>query len=122
MKVLLSIKPIYANKILNWEKIFELRKSIPKNKFDTVIIYSSLPEKRIIWEFKVEEIICEKLDQLWNDVKEWSCINKKFFDEYYKWKEKWYAIKVGNVIKYDKTLSITAYAKIPPQSFMYVNC
>ena len=121
MKILLSIKPIYANKILNWEKLFELRKSIPKEKFDTVIIYSSSPEKRIIWEFKVEWIICENLDKLWNITKRWSCVDKKFFDEYFKWKDKWYAIKVSNPIRYKESFPITKYANFPPQSFMYIN-
>ena len=120
MKILLSIKPIYANKILNWEKLFELRKSIPKEKFDTVIIYSSSPEKRIIWEFKVEWIICENLDKLWNITKWWSCVDKKFFDEYYKWKDKWYAIKVSNPLRYRESFFITKYANFPPQSFMYI--
>ncbi len=121
MKVLLSIKPIYANKILNWEKLFELRKSIPKNKFDTVVIYSSSPEKKIIWEFEVGEIIYENLDKLWNIVKDYSCIDKKFFDEYYKWKDKWYAIKVKKTKKYKEPLPITRYTKYPPQWFIYID-
>ena len=120
MKVLLSIKPVYANKILNWEKLFELRKSIPKEKFDTIIIYSSSPEKKIIWEFKVAEIIHEDIDNLWNIVKDKACVDKKFFDEYYKWKNKWYAIKVSNPIRYKESLPITIYTKFPPQSFMYI--
>ena len=120
MKVLLSIKPIYANKILNWEKVFELRKFIPKKEFDTVVVYSSSPEKKIIWEFKVDWIIQENLDKLWDITKEWSCVDKKFFDEYFKWKDKWYAIKVKNPIKYKEDLPITIYAKTPPQSFMYI--
>lgn len=120
MKVLLSIKPVYANKILNWEKLFELRKSIPKEKFDTVIIYSSSPEKKIIWEFKVADIIHEYIDELWSIVKNKACVDKKFFDEYFKWKNKWYAIKVKDPIKYEKFLPITKYTKFPPQSFMYI--
>lgn len=120
MKILLSIKPIYANKILDWEKFFELRKSIPKEEFDTVIIYSSFPEKKIIWEFKVDKIIYKSLDELWDITKEWSCVDKKFFDEYYKWKERWYAIKVKEIKRYKESLPITTYTKFPPQSFMYI--
>ena len=120
MKILLSIKPIYANKILNWEKKFELRKFIPKEKFDTIIIYSSSPEKRIIWEFEVEEIIYEDINKLRDVTKESSCVDKKFFYEYYKWKNKGYAIKVKESKRYKESLPITKYAKFPPQSFMYV--
>ena len=121
MKVLLSIKPIYANKILNGEKFFELRKSIPKKEFDVIIIYSSFPEKKIIWEFKVDKIICKNLDELWDITKEWSCVDRNFFDEYFKWKTKWYAIRVSNPIRYKETFPITKYCKTAPQSFMYLN-
>lgn len=121
MKILLSIKPEYANKILDWEKLFELRKSIPKNKFDTVVIYSSAPQKRIIWEFDVEEVIYENIDKLWNIVKDYACVDEEFFNEYYKWREKWYAIKVKKTRRYKDTLPITVYTKHPPQWFMYIN-
>ena len=121
MKVLLSIKPVYANKILNWEKLFELRKSIPKNKFDTVVIYSSSPEKKIIWEFEVGEVIYEDIGKLWNIVKDYACVDKKFFDEYYKWREKWYAIKIKKATRYKDTLPITTYTKYPPQWFIYIS-
>jgi predicted transcriptional regulator len=120
MKVLLSIKPQYANKILNWEKLFELRKSIPKDRFDTVVVYSSSPEKRIIWEFSVDKIIHERIDTLRNIVKDKACVDKRFFDEYYKWRDKWYAIKIKEVKRYEKSLPITVYSKYPPQGFMYI--
>ena len=120
MKVLLSIKPNYANKILDWEKLFELRKFIPSKKFNTVVIYSSSPEKKIIWEFKVDWIIHEDLDKLWNIVKDKSCVNKKFYDEYFKWRTKWYAIKIKDPIRYKELLPITKYCKRPPLSFMYI--
>ena len=39
--IILSIKPQFVDKILKWEKKFELRKSIPNKNFDNVIIYKS---------------------------------------------------------------------------------
>lgn len=45
-KILLSIKPKYVKKILNKEKIFELRKNFPKENIDEIYIYSSYPEKK----------------------------------------------------------------------------
>ena len=121
MKILLSIKPYFAKKILDWEKLFELRKIIPNKEFDTVVIYSSSPEKRIIWEFKVDNIIYEDINKLWNIVSDYACVNKKFFDEYYKWKEKWYAIKIKEIKKYKKPQTITKYLSHPPQNFAYIN-
>ena len=49
MKVLLSIKPEFADKIFNGTKKYEFRKSIFKNKdVDTVVVYASSPCKYII--------------------------------------------------------------------------
>ncbi|MBI6731014.1 ASCH domain-containing protein, partial [Pseudomonas amygdali] len=43
MKVLLSIKPEYAEKILQGEKRFEFRKSVFKNPdVRTVVIYATM--------------------------------------------------------------------------------
>jgi len=53
MQVLLSIKPEYAEKILNGEKKYEFRKVLPKNKSITkVIIYATMPIGKVIGEFQ----------------------------------------------------------------------
>lgn len=122
MKAILSIKPYYANKILDWEKIYELRKSIFKEKVDKVIIYASAPISKIIWEFEVDEVLCENLNLLWEKTKDYSCVDKSFFKEYFKEKEFWYAIKIWKVKKYRTQLNIKDNFWISaPQSFSYVN-
>ncbi len=120
MNIIISIKPIYAEKILNWEKLFELRKFFTKKEVSKVIIYESAPISRVVGEFEIEKILYEPLDKLWNDTKNYSCVNKEFFDKYFEWKEYWYAIKVKNPKRYKESKSITEYwAKVPPQSYMY---
>ena len=55
MKVLLSIKPEFVEKIFNGTKKYEFRKSIFKNKnIDTVVVYASSPWQYVIGEFKIE--------------------------------------------------------------------
>jgi predicted transcriptional regulator len=66
MKVLLSINPQFVEKIINGEKKFEYRKRIFKRKVDTVIIYSTMPEGKIIGEFKVNRILKERPCELWS--------------------------------------------------------
>ena len=39
-KILLSIKPEYAHKILEGTKKYEFRKHLPKKKIEKIIIYS----------------------------------------------------------------------------------
>ncbi|MEO6728421.1 MAG: ASCH domain-containing protein [Candidatus Dojkabacteria bacterium] len=123
MKVILSIKPYYAEKILNGEKTYELRKSIFKvPNIKTVIIYASSPISRIIGEFEIDGIIHEEISLLWKKTKEFTAVNKSFFDEYFTDKEKGYAIKIKNIKRYDKTYSILEkYGMTAPQSFSYTN-
>ncbi|CAA9200690.1 ASCH domain-containing protein [Flavobacterium sp. W22_SRS_FK3] len=123
MKVILSIKPYYAEKILNGEKTYELRKSIFKvPNIKTVIIYASSPISRIIGEFEIDGIIHEEITTLWKKTKEFNAVDKSFFDEYFANKEKGYAIKIKNFKRYNKTYNIMEkYGLTAPQSFSYTD-
>ena len=122
MKVLLSIKPEYANKIFEGTKKYEFRRSIFKNPdIKTVVVYSSSPVQKVIGEFEIETILSKDLDQLWDLTEQDSGINKEFFFDYYKGKETGFAIKIKKTKKYDKPLDIKSdFNKTPPQSFVYI--
>lgn len=122
MKVILSIKPIYAEKILTGEKKFELRKTIFKNsEIKKVIIYASSPVSMIIGEFEIEDILSQDLKNLWETTKADSCVDKAFFDSYFNNKKKGYAIKIKNSKRYEKSFKIEEeYGIKAPQSFSYV--
>ena len=122
MQIILSIKPIYAEKILNWEKLYELRKVFTKKEISKVIIYESAPVSRIVGEFEIKEVLHEPIKKLRNLTNEFSCINKEFFDEYFKWKEFWFAIKVKNPKRYMEHKKISEYwMERPPQSYAFLN-
>lgn len=123
MKVILSIKPYYAEKILNGEKTYELRKSIFKvPNIKTVIIYASSPVSRIIGEFEIEGIIHEEITVLWKKTREFNAVNKSFFDEYFADKKKGYGIKIKNYKRYKETYNIKEkYGVTAPQSFSYTD-
>jgi predicted transcriptional regulator len=122
MKVLLSIKPEFAEKIFDGTKKYEFRRSVFKNKnVRTVIVYASSPVQRVIGEFEIDTILNDKLQQLWNDTKDFSGISENFFFEYFNNKEKGYAIKIKNTKLYKNSLSIKDDFNVtPPQSFMYL--
>lgn len=122
MKIILSIKPVYANKILNGEKRFELRKTIFKNNnIEKVMIYASSPISKIIGEFEIDEILHEDVEELWEMTKEESGVQKDFFETYFSNKDKGYAIAVKNVRQYSSFLDINEEFGIKaPQSFAYV--
>jgi predicted transcriptional regulator len=122
MKVILSIKPEFANKIFEGDKKFEFRRSIFKNKnVSKVIVYASSPISKVIGEFEIGQILHKDLDSLWNETKEFSGISKDYFNEYFIGKENGFALEVKRVKRYKKDLCIKeSFGKVPPQSFTYI--
>jgi predicted transcriptional regulator len=122
MKVLLSIKPEFAEKIFNGTKKYEFRRSVFKNQdVKTVVVYASSPVQRVIGEFEIETILNHGLEELWQLTKDYSGISENFFFEYFINKEKGFAIKIKKAKRYNKTLSLKDdFNATPPQSFMYL--
>jgi predicted transcriptional regulator len=122
MKVLLSIKPKYADKIFDGTKKYEFRKVIFKNSnIRTVVVYSSSPVQQVIGEFEIENILSSAPKDVWTKTKEFSGISKEFFFEYFADKEVAHAIKIKSVKKYKKPLNIKSEFNVsPPQSYLYL--
>lgn len=121
MKIIMSIKTEYADKIFDGIKLYELRKKTLKENVDTIIVYSSGKTKKVIGEFKIEKIIKDSPDKIWDLGEEVLGIDKKSFYDYFKHSEYAYAIKVKKIIKYNlpKDLSDFGIGKAP-QSFCYL--
>src|SRR5450432_3349616 len=122
MKVILSIKPEFAEKIFEGTKKYEFRRAIFKNKqIEKVLVYASSPIKRIIGEFEIDRIISLDLLSLWNKTSEHSGITKDYFDDYFVNKDHGFAIKIKNIKRYIITKCIRKdYNLVPPQSFLYL--
>lgn len=124
MKVLLSIKPEYAEKILEGEKHYEFRKAIPKAPgVTTVVIYATKPVGKVIGEFDIDEFLSETPSHLWEITSKFAGISKRFFNQYFSGRETAYAIKVRHARRYDKPLELTSVltSGVPPQSFCYLS-
>lgn len=123
MKVLLSIKPEYAEQILKGKKKFEFRKSIFKNSdVDTVIIYATMPIGKIIGEFKIGNIISLTPNELWKHTERYAGISRTFFDEYFFDRDIGFAITVENPTRYSSPINLQDLipGATPPQSFRYI--
>ncbi|MBW1616947.1 MAG: ASCH domain-containing protein [Deltaproteobacteria bacterium] len=124
MKVLLSIKPEFVDKIFSGEKFYEYRKAIyNKRDIKKILIYSTKPVGMIVGEFYVEDIIEEHPDTIWERTKEYSGVKKKFYDNYFKGRKKGYAIKIGEKKIYKNPINPydTFNSFTPPQSFLYLS-
>jgi predicted transcriptional regulator len=122
MKVLLSIKPGFAEKIFDGSKKFEFRRSIFKNTHvKTIIVYASSPVQKVIGEFEIEKILNQDLSCLWEETKAHAGIDENYFYKYFEDKEKGFAIKIKKTKKYKIPLCLKKDFKLtPPQSFLYI--
>ena len=121
--IILSIDPHWAYMILSGEKTFELRRKLPKNKPDNVVIYATNPIKSFIGEFEVDSIISLPLDELWDTVQSSSGVEEDEFFAYFKDCEVGHAYVVKNPITYQLFVNPkTALTKFsPPQNFKYLD-
>ena len=122
MKVLLSIKPEFAERIFDGSKKYEFRRAIFKNpNIKTVIVYASSPVQRVIGEFDIEIILSDSPKILWEKTKEDSGISKEFFFDYFSERDIGFAIKVKKTRLFKNSRCLrSSYNRTPPQSFCYV--
>lgn len=119
--ILLSINPEYVEKIMNGSKKFEYRKRECKRKIDRIVIYSTAPVKKIIGEAEVEKVLVDSLEKIWKITKDFSGIDKIFFDSYYRDKDYAVAYQLKNIIEYASPRDLSEYGiSNAPQSFQYI--
>ena len=122
-KVLLSIKPVHADKIFSGAKRFEFRRVLFRSPaVETVVVYASSPIQRVIGEFSVRGILALSKKELWKRTSKQSGINKELFDEYFGDRQTAYAIEISSPVRYKKPMKLGQVCESgrPPQSFMYL--
>ena len=83
-KILISIHPNHVDNIINKIKRYEYRTRVAKDDIESIIVYSTYPKMKVVAEVKIEGILSETPDVLWEMTSESSGIDKKYFDEYFK--------------------------------------
>lgn len=123
MRVLLSIKPEFAERIFNGTKRFEYRRAIFKDKnIKTVVVYASSPVQKVIGEFEIQAILQDDLDTLWKKTRKHAGIEEDFFYKYFVNKNQGFAIEIKNTKRYRKSLCLKEDLNLtPPQSFLYLD-
>ncbi len=124
--LLISIKPRYAELIFAGKKTIELRRICPKvNNGDLVLVYISSPVKAIYGGFKVDSVINEPPEKLWEKVGICSGINKDEFDAYFKNADIGYGITFNEVWSLPHPIKLESIKLEwpefrPPQSYWYL--
>lgn len=123
--VLMSIKPCYANLIVEGVKKVELRKKFPSHvqSGTKIIIYASAPLSMIIGECYIQSVEELAIDDLWNETCIDAMISWADFKNYFSGHKRGYAIKLGGHLRYDKPIPLSKHDFLPerpPQSYCYI--
>lgn len=121
-QMLLSINPEYVASILQGKKLYEYRKFRCRNDVDKIIIYATAPQKQVVGEAEIGDIVEDDILTVWHQTKEYSGITYKFFRQYYKGKKKAVAYQLKNLVIYDEPLTLEDISiSCAPQSYRYVS-
>lgn len=123
-RVLLSVKPQFAEAILAGVKTFEFRRALFRRQdIRTVVIYASSPTCKVVGEFTIAEVLSLTPDALWTKTNTGGAIDRAYFDQYFKGRELAHALKVKQVRRYRSPLCLRADLGLdrPPQSFCYLD-
>lgn len=124
-EVLLSVKPQYANLLVDGVKTVELRRKFPTDLVEGTrcVIYSTSPVQRVIGECKIHTVKKLPINELWRDTADKAMIPWADFSNYFGDLEHGYAVHVYGYIRYSDPLTLQVAAgpdAKPPQSYRYL--
>jgi predicted transcriptional regulator len=125
--MMISIRPIYAEKIFNGTKCVELRRVKPNlNSGDVVVVYVTSPIKQVWGKFIVSRVIQKPTRQLWDLVQFSAGITKSEFDKYFQGISDGYGIFLQSASLNKSYISLDEIRKNwigfhPPQSYRYLS-
>ena len=122
--IIMAIKPRYVRMILNNQKKYEFRRKIFKNEWvKYIFVYATSPINKIVCILKIQNVIKDSPESLWNKYHSKSGIDKKSFFEYFDGCETGYALEIEVIKKFDPPLDPynLFYDFTPPQSFRYLH-
>jgi predicted transcriptional regulator len=123
----ISVKPEFANKIVDKEKTIELRKVKPHvSARDYVIIYASSPVMAVVGFGTIKEIIDLVPEQMWRENSSLLGIEKLKFDEYYSGQKRSIGIVIDNIRRVSPAIRLDQIRKLipsfhPPQIYRYID-
>ena len=120
-KIILPIKPKYAEKILDGNKWFEYRRKIPNRHVSKIIIYETAHVSKIVGEVNVVRVIKNSPYELYDITKDHSGISFDNYIKYFDGAEMAYAYVLGHPTRFTEPIGIEEYGlRGAPQSYVYL--
>jgi len=121
--ILISIHPEHFQNIASGKKVFEYRKVMPAQNVSYLVIYCTMPIKKIVAIAEVVESLIDTPSKIWAVTAHGAGISKEFYFEYFSGKRKAGSFMLGNVYKLLNPIDLSCLTSCinPPQSFCYLN-
>jgi len=123
--LLLSIRPIYSEKIFSGKKRVELRRIRPSvHRGDLVLVYTSSPSCELTGAFVVGAVESATPVRLWAKVRQTCGLTRAQYDDYYRGSKKAYGIRIERSWRLEMPLKLACLRRHsarfhPPQSYRY---
>ena len=118
--ILISIRPRWVEKIASGEKRAELRKMLPAWS-GRMWVYETAPVKAIVGSMDIEKVERLPMAELWEAVKDASCVGREEFLAYYKDAMEGYAAWIAGWHPLQKPIRLSELGlKLPPQSWQWI--
>lgn len=123
--VVLSIKPVYSDKILEGLKTVELRRRFPVSAPSGALayIYSTSPVKAMVGTVSIRDVLKLPVEQIWTEFESVAFIEREQFDKYFDGLDHGFALVFNDVRAFSRPLPLSElrekFGFEPPQSFLY---
>jgi predicted transcriptional regulator len=120
----LSVRPVYIQRILSGEKTVELRRRFPNlSGICEVLLYSTSPVQAIVCKAELREVSHHSLRSLWTHFAHAIGVTRQEFNAYFAGVDNGYALRLAKVRALAQPLHLSDlvrdYAFHPPQSYCY---
>jgi predicted transcriptional regulator len=124
--VLVSIRPIYASRILSGEKTVELRRRFPEVGIigAAALIYSSSPIQAVVGYARIKHVLKLPIQKIWAEHGEAARISRDEFREYFINLEVGFAVLLESAKRLKREVNLACLVEqfgiVPPQSYRYI--
>lgn len=121
----LSVRPKYAERIMQGTKTVELRRACPDvSEGDKVVLYISSPTKAVMAISVVDNICCAEPNKLWRKIKDRVGVTRPEFEDYFNGAKVGVAIQIRDVQELPRPITLSTLRNLwpdfsPPQSYRY---
>ena len=123
--VVLSIRPVYSQKILDGQKTVELRRRFPVSAPSGTVayIYSTSPVRAMVGIAEIKDVLKLPIKQIWSEFEGMAAIERGDFEKYFQGLDFGYALLFDDVRSFSRPIPLNELRKKfgfePPQSFLY---